>query len=72
MSTTARPYGWEVTVRFHPASGKATQTFHYRGCTERDARLKGMLKGNAQAIEKIEPVHTQEQWERAYGIPQRM
>ena len=72
MTKTPKPFGWEVTVAFQRASGKPNKTFHYRGCTERRARMNGILKANASEIVAIEPVYSQEAWERAEGIPQRM
>jgi hypothetical protein len=64
---TYKSFGWEVTVRFQPASNKPDQMFHYRGCTEGMARRRGMLKKNADSIFSVTPV-TEEEWKRAYGI----
>jgi hypothetical protein len=62
-----KPFGWEVDVEFAPASGKKPQTFHWRGCTERAARTKAILKLHAQRITEVRPVN-EEQWMRAYGM----
>lgn len=65
---TPKPFGWEVRVAFHPGSGKQDQTFHLRGCSEKQARRHGMMKRNAASIVSVEPVETREQWVGAYGI----
>lgn len=62
-----RPFGWEVDVEFHFNSGKKPQTFHWRGCSERAARLKAMLKSNALRVTAVRPVD-EETWIRAFGI----
>jgi hypothetical protein len=59
-----KAFGWDVEVRFHDGH---TETFHWRGCTERAAHVKGMMKVLAKEIVKIEPV-TEEEWLRAYGM----
>lgn len=63
----AKPFGWEVTVEFHPSTRKPAETFHWRGCTERTARLKGMLKPHATRIISVEPVD-EKTWIAVYGI----
>ncbi len=64
---TPKPFGWEVTVHFQPASGKPDQTFHWRGCTAQRARRKAMMKPNAESIVSTEPID-EPTWIRAYGI----
>jgi hypothetical protein len=70
-------YGWEIVVEFCecivPVSGVNTSTkqFAYRNVTEHRARRNGMLKSHAVRVISAEPL-TQEQFERAYGLRQRM
>ena len=70
-----KPFGWEVIVNVLPTPDQpkpAVKRFHYRGCTERQARIKALVHKNVTSIVSITPVFSQEEWERAYGIPQRM
>jgi hypothetical protein len=67
--TKNKPYGYEVTVRYYPSSGKPDETFHYRGCTEHGARHKGLLKSCADSIVSVIPL-TEKEWIGAYGRPE--
>ncbi len=59
-----KAFGWDVTVRF--ADGHE-EMYHWRGCTEADARRKGLLKSHAREIVRVEALD-EETWIRAYGI----
>ena len=72
VASPEKPFGWEVTVRFHPGSGKPDKTFHYVSPHASTARKKALMNRNAQSVIATEPV-TKEQWFRASGDPrQRM
>jgi hypothetical protein len=62
----SKPFGWEVTVEFHPSTRKPAETFHWRGGTERAARKKGILKPHAIRIVLVTPV-SEEAWIQTYG-----
>jgi hypothetical protein len=62
-----RPFGWEVDVEFHPASKLPPATFHWRGCSERTARMRAALKRHMIRIVDVRHVNKDE-WIRAYGI----
>jgi hypothetical protein len=61
------PFGWEVDVHFYFSSGRPDQTFHYRGCTEKAARRKALLKTHADRVLAVRPV-SKEAWIRTYGL----
>jgi hypothetical protein len=67
-----KSFGWEVTVAFHPGSGKPDKTFHYRTPYETTAKRKAVTLPNFDHVVSTEPV-PEDQWLRAYGTPgQRM
>lgn len=76
MSATSKPYGFQVVCQLAEKgakkAGNAVWIFGYRNTTESGARRSALLRKTVAAVLKVEPVQTQAEFERAYGIPQRM